>query len=333
MLEDEGDDRLPQHKEAHRRGDDDHEDQPQAQAEGALEAVQLLAGIDLRERGEHGQGDGHGDQAEGELDEKGGLAHPGDRLPRRVRGEVAVDDDPYVGDDDAQHHRSVELQDAAHHGMTPIEAQSEPCATQTGQLGEQLHRRRHQHGHTQAGDIQPAREQHDAQDEAQVVGGRTHRGVDEAFARIVVCLEDPREAVDDDRRHDEAHQLGGCGQEARIEPAHEERSHPPRAHLEEHHNRQQDHAAQAEQDGEHALQLFLPLRGGILAEHRHERRAEHAADEQLVDHLGDGGDGVKGAGDAARTKGPRNHRFTHQAEDAAGHIAQGVDPCRAHDAA
>ncbi len=325
MLIDQLDDGPAQRRQAHAGGDDHRQHQPQPPGQRGLEACIVAGGVELRQGGQHRQRDRHRHRPQRQLDEERGLVHVGDRLGDGARGQVAIDDHAHVLHDDAEHHRRIEHQQPADHAVSPVEAEAQAHAFEPRKLHHELRDGGHHDRQAQRWHAQPRRQQQHGHDDAQIVRWRAERRIGKALARIVKGLQDAREPIDQDRRHDQADEQGGGGQQLGVKAAHQRRGNPRCADLEQQHHDQQHRRPQSKEHREHVIALTFLLRGGVLAEHGDQRRREHAAHQQLVHHLGDGADGVKGAGGARGAKRAGDDRLAHQPEQAAGDVARRVD--------
>ena len=163
VLEEQGDDGLRQHQQSHgsRDGQEQHEAQAARQRgpeplAGAICALTLVFQPGLAgQRGQNGCGDGHRDQPERELDQRGRIVHPRDAGLAGPRGKVAVDEDPQAGDDQAEDDGRVEAEDVPQERIAEVECRTNAQIAQGRQLQDDLQCCTHHHARSQHADIPP----------------------------------------------------------------------------------------------------------------------------------------------------------------------------------
>ena len=173
---------------------------------------------------------------------------------------------------------------------------------------------------------QGAAQRQGSDDDAQVVDGDHEGGQGELPAGIEQGRGDAGEAQEEHGREDDAHQIDGLladlGGEAHAQDGDQLRREGDGQgnHGDERQGRQVDHRAA------HAAEVVGAV-VGVLREDRNERGRDGAADEQVIDHGGHGGGGHEGVGDAGGAEEPGDDLLADDAQQAAGHVAQGDDQC------
>jgi len=218
--------------------------------------------------------------------------------------------------------------------MPEVECGAGHHAAQARQLDHHQQHRADQHPDDHAGDAEPARQEDRRDDDRAVTRRLRGRGPDEVAERVVRRQKDRRDAEQQDRREDQPHVLNRLGDQRGVGPAAE-----PRADERRGEDFQQDRCtAENEQDeryqgAEDAPQLFAALGDDILAEDRHQRRGDHAADQQIVEdrqHTVGEGEGLEVRAGAEVVRG---QLLAHQPEEARQQVAHGDDQGGGGDAA
>ena len=92
--------------------------------------------------------------------------------------------------------------------------------------------------------------------------------------------------------------------------------------------RDQDEGSAAQQRPDDSPQLGAVLGVGVVAQHRHQRRANRAADDEIVKHRRNRARGDEGGGDTPLAKERGHHKVAPQPEKATAQVAQEQEPCR-----
>ena len=127
-----------------------------------------------------------------------------------------------------------------------------------------------------------------------------------------------------DRGRNEADHLHCQGQEGWVqivETASQQPGHLRRGELQEQDDPGQCHRQQADQCA-HQPHQFSPTFGpGVVAQHRHKRRAQHPADEEVVEHCGHKAGNGEGADQPAGAKDGVDDHLAQESQHPAGDIA------------
>jgi len=185
----------------------------------------------------------------------------------------------------------------------------------------------------QAGDTErPPTQEQRCSDDGGIEDGRSESGQAEALERVEQPGQNAGDVEEEDGGRGDAQELCGLFQQGRVKAAAEQPGGLGGADLHDEDKGRQDQGDEGQEQPHQPSQFAAPFVGGIFAEHGHERRTDHAADEQVVEHGGDNGGHLEGAECAGGAEQVGLHRLADQAEEAAGDIAQGDDGGSAGDA-
>ena len=325
MLEEKRDDRFRQHQQAQRSGHDECQDKPQPQAQCLAKPFAIPRSTEAGQGGQHGHRDGYGYHPVGQLDQRGGSVHPGNTALASRGRQSLIDGHLDVADDQSQGNGHVKDQDAAQGRIRQVQPEAKSHPAQGWNQDEKLEERAQKHTHRQTVSIQAAGEQRGGDDDAQIKDGGTKSGEGEALERVQQAAHHAREAEKEHRWRDNAQHPGQGGLQLWLKATTQQPGELGRKGFQQQDDASQHHGHQAQHPAKKGPQCRATLLLGNLAKNRHQRCAEHAADKQFVDHLGDFGRDAKGTHQATGTEEIGDDLLADQPKYAAGDVAQGND--------
>ena len=171
---------------------------------------------------------------------------------------------------------------------------------------------------------QRAGQEQGGDDDAQVVGGGHQGRQDELAPGVEQRRGDAREPEEDHGRQDDAHHADGLLPDLRRE-AHAQQGDQLRGQGDgQRHHDHQRQGGQVDDRAAHAVQVLGAV-VGVLGEDGDEGRGDGAADEEVVDHGRHRGGGHEGVGDAGGAEEAGDDLLPDDAQEPAGHVAQGDD--------